>query len=123
MSGRIANTGFMPDIIVSSTAKRAHETARLFAQGIGYDEHGIQVNPDLYLCDTSEVVETIRNLPDDVGNAMIFFHNPTITSMAYDLGLTWVANVRTSCCVSFTYEKAWSDFSVDQASNVMLLDR
>lgn len=74
----VSNIEFLPGVIISSTAKRAVQTTRLFAEAAGLDEDIIQWNRELYYGSTRDYLDTIRALDTECQNAMLVGHNPKI---------------------------------------------
>ena len=71
------NRGIVPDIMISSPAKRALKTARIFAENLNYEKSQITINEDIYEgMTTGEFIDMIRLLPENAGNAFFFGHNP-----------------------------------------------
>lgn len=65
----------IPDLIVSSTALRARQTAELVAEGCGY-EGEILLTRDLYLAGPEEYLESIHLHAEDEATVMVVGHNP-----------------------------------------------
>jgi phosphohistidine phosphatase len=65
----------VPDLIVTSTAKRALTTAEAIAQFSGYEEE-LLVTRRLYHAWTETYIEVIRELPDHHQRIMLVGHNP-----------------------------------------------
>jgi phosphohistidine phosphatase len=66
-----------PDAIISSPAKRAIKTARIFAEHLGFEEKSITLEQSIYEgLTTSEFVELIQSLDDDLQTVFFFGHNP-----------------------------------------------
>jgi phosphohistidine phosphatase len=66
-----------PDIMISSPAKRALKTARIFAEQLNFSRSDIQEVEDIYDgMTTSEFVELIRQIPESAETAFFFGHNP-----------------------------------------------
>jgi phosphohistidine phosphatase len=69
--------GVVPDIMISSPAKRALKTARIFAETLDYEKNQIAINEDIYEgMTTGEFIDLIRSLPENAGTAFFFGHNP-----------------------------------------------
>lgn len=77
----LAEHGFCPDLIVSSPAKRAIQTARIVAAEVGYDKE-IWLEPSIYEENTGKMIEYIQQLPTEVETVMLFGHNPTLSQVA-----------------------------------------
>lgn len=77
ISSELYKQGIFPNIIISSPAKRALKTARIFAENLNFKKGKIIENPDIYDgLTTSEFVEIIHKLPKDVETVFFFGHNP-----------------------------------------------
>jgi phosphohistidine phosphatase len=70
------------DLIISSPAVRALETAKLIAAGLDYPIENIKQEPALYEARFDEYLNLIHGIPDEINSLMLFGHNPTITSFA-----------------------------------------
>jgi len=71
----------MPELIVSSTARRAKETAQAVADKASY-EGRILFDERLYLADPQGIVELIRGLEHpSAGRVMIVGHNPGLEDL------------------------------------------
>jgi phosphohistidine phosphatase len=71
-----------PDLIVSSHALRARETARMIADGLSYPAEKIVINEAIYHGDINDIINLISTLTDDKEKVMIVGHNPTLTSLS-----------------------------------------
>jgi phosphohistidine phosphatase len=65
----------MPDLILTSSAKRALSTAKLAAEVVGY-EGEILVSRDLYAAGPDEIIELLCELPEVCNTVLIVGHNP-----------------------------------------------
>ena len=79
MSVHMKELGWIPDLILSSPAVRAFETARIFADNLGVNGAGFKVDEKLYLPDFSVLLRTLLYLSDDIGSVMIVGHEPSLT--------------------------------------------
>lgn len=73
----LKENNLIPELILSSTARRALDTARAVAEEIGYEEP-IDLHQDLYLSDTACYLDTLRCLPDEVNRVLVVGHNPEL---------------------------------------------
>jgi phosphohistidine phosphatase len=77
VSSELKEKGIKPDLFISSPAKRALKTARIFADNLGFDRSRITENEEIYDgLTTSEFLELIQTLPDDAETVFFFGHNP-----------------------------------------------
>lgn len=77
VSSELKKRGIRPDVMISSPAKRALKTARIFAENLQFDSSEIREKEEIYDgMTTSEFVEMIQELPDNAETAFFFGHNP-----------------------------------------------
>ena len=74
----------VPDLMISSTAKRAKKTAELIAEAAGFDGK-LLTTRTFYHADPDLYIEVLRSLPEDVNRVMIVGHNPGMEELIYDL--------------------------------------
>lgn len=85
MAQRLLARGVTVDCIVSSSANRAHATAKLIAEMLNYPTELIRIEPSLYACSPNDWKNAIKQLPDDKHCAVIVGHNPEISSVVSQL--------------------------------------
>jgi phosphohistidine phosphatase len=110
MGERLREQGESPDLLVSSTAKRARKTAEVIAAAIGYPPEAIAYDPRLYLSGVDELLNVIGDLDDEKEHVMLFGHNPGLTALANRLSDAALENVPT--CGVYSVELAidrWRD--------------
>lgn len=75
MGALLAEEGLIPDLIVSSTAKRARSTAKRVARAAGFDGEIVHERA-LYLASTSGILGVVAHVPEAVTRLLIVGHNP-----------------------------------------------
>jgi phosphohistidine phosphatase len=70
----------VPDLILSSTARRAHDTAEAVAEESGF-EGQIDLYQDLYLSDTACYLDILQRLPDTASRVLVVGHNPDLEEL------------------------------------------
>jgi phosphohistidine phosphatase len=75
MGKLLAQQDLTPELIVTSTAKRARRTARAVAEACGYEGQMVETG-DLYHAPAEGYVEVLRRLPPDVDCPLLVGHNP-----------------------------------------------
>jgi len=79
ISLELQKRGIHPDLIISSPAVRTSQTARIYADTLGYSGKSILFEKKLYSGKTSEnFLEMLQYLEDDKETVIVFGHNPTI---------------------------------------------
>ena len=88
----------------SSAAKRAAETALIFAQNISYPLESIVFKEELYTFDDKKLEDIIKSCPNEYDNLILFGHNEAITNFVNKFGSVSIDNVSTSGFVSINFE-------------------
>ncbi len=116
MGSFILNKNGVPDLILSSSAKRAHETALLAAKGIGYLAEEVVADRDLYFAPPRWIMNVISKLDDDINSCIFVGHNPGLTDLINSLGVN-LDNLPTASAVCFQFKIAsWADISTEEAN-------
>jgi len=95
MGRRLTHKGGRPTLILTSTAVRARQTSRLFAQAIGYPIEFIQSERELYLADPDTILDVVAGQDNAFNDLVVCGHNPGITEFACDLSGARIDNVPT----------------------------
>ncbi|TVR81450.1 MAG: hypothetical protein EA412_03135 [Chitinophagaceae bacterium] len=103
MAEYIKKMGESVDLIVSSPAKRAHDTALIFAEKLEYNPEKIQLNSSIYESSLKELFAITLSIPQDVNSAMIFGHEPTLSSYTEFLTNKYFEKVPTSGIVKIQF--------------------
>lgn len=67
--------GLLPDLILSSSAVRARETAEIVAENLAYQGQ-IVCSDALYMGEPQDYMDILKGLKDDYDTVMIVGHNP-----------------------------------------------
>jgi phosphohistidine phosphatase len=70
----------VPDLIISSTAKRAHSTAKAVAKSSGY-EGKITLDHSLYAARPAAYVDVLRHLSNEYTRVLLVGHNPGLEQL------------------------------------------
>lgn len=86
----LGKSGYVPDAVVCSTARRARETWELAAAGLADIVPGaapqVRYEPRVYEATVLGLLMLVREFPDDQRTVLIVGHNPGIAELA--VGLT-----------------------------------
>ena len=86
---KLKKNGMLPDLLISSPAKRAIQTARVFAKAIKYPMDKILLNKMLYEANNASSKETlleyVRGMDNKFQSVIIFGHDPLLTEFAHHL--------------------------------------
>ena len=116
MGEYIGSRAGKPDLILSSSARRAHETAILAAQGVGYPEEMIQTDQNLYFAPATWILNNLSKLPDSVESCLYVGHNPGVTDLINELGVR-LDSLPTASAVCFEFQlDGWMDITPEKAN-------
>lgn len=106
MADRLASTGVVVDIILSSTAVRARTTAEAFAEALGAP---LELVSELYLALGNTLLGTARLAATrhDLETIMVVAHDPGITDLANELSSGGVHHMPTAAVARFQFAGAW----------------
>ena len=108
MGGVIKDNGFIPDLIISSSANRAISTAKEIAKKVGYPIENIVEERKIYETDFNRVVGIINQIDDKYKRVFIFGHNPTFTHLIEELGGEYIGNLPTCGVAALRFEfESW----------------
>lgn len=88
MGAFMQEQGLEPELILTSTARRARRTAALVAENSNFSGEIRQVR-DLYHADPEEIVEQLRHVPDEYARVMVVGHNPGLEDLLELLTGDW----------------------------------
>ncbi len=101
-----------PDSIVSSTAPRAADTARVLAEQLGYDPEQIRLDHALFDGGAKAYLAVVNALPNEVQSVMIVGHNPDVSYLAEFLTHQSIGSMSKGAVVAITFENLnWADVS------------
>lgn len=100
MAARLAATGFVPDVILSSTALRARTTAAAFATEFDLD---VTTDGRLYAAPGSTLLRAVVEAATP--SLLLVAHNPGITDLAYALSQERITHMPTCAVAAF----AWAE--------------
>jgi phosphohistidine phosphatase len=82
MADLLLRLNVKPDIILTSSARRAADTAKIFAGVLNIAENNITVTRRLYYSSSKIILDYIYGFPPTIGCAMVVAHNPGISEIA-----------------------------------------
>jgi len=83
MGKRLAKRDVEVDLILASPAKRAIETARVFADKLDYKRKDIAADDRLYPGAVDDLLKIIYNLGKNVNRVMLVGHHPALSKLAH----------------------------------------
>lgn len=109
----------LPDLMLSSSALRAKETAFLLAEGLGYPQSAIDIVKKLYHASPDSILDELYSLSENIESVMIFGHNPTLTYFVNQFIDPPIINLPTSgvVAIEFATDK-WTEISSSKNRNL-----
>jgi phosphohistidine phosphatase len=104
---------FLPSnfVIHSSSARRARETAVIFATTVLYPVESIVLRDNLYTFDANQLERVIKSISNDFDKVILFGHNDAITNFVNKFGDIFIDNVPTAGLV-------WLEFETDSWAGI-----
>jgi len=101
--------GVKPDLIITSHAKRAKQTAKILQKILGRDIP-LQIEKKLYTGDEEDIYDLLFGLDDNVHKVFVVGHNPDLTDWVNRYKDKKIINLPTSGVfgVGF-YARSWKD--------------
>lgn len=116
MAQKMHEMGLVPDLIVTSGAKRARKTAEFFQKEFNLPDALFTVTDALYEASPEEVYDAVRSFPDDARFVFVFGHNPTFTWIANSIAGVQIDNVPTCGIVhAQVMTDTWKKFKPEYA--------
>lgn len=111
--------GVKPQVMVTSPARRALQTAELLAEGMGFSKAFIFHEPRIYEAHTGELQEIIEESDDNLEHLMLVGHNPGMTQLVNALGGGPLDNLPTCAIAALTYDVTrWDDVETNLPGKV-----
>jgi phosphohistidine phosphatase len=109
MAKIFASNNTPPDLVISSPARRALETAEHFSDALGYDLNKIKVKESVYEASLDELFEVIMECKSKYESILLFSHNPGLTKFINYFSPVKIDNLPTCgiFCLEFKVNK-WS---------------
>ncbi len=110
MARRLIELKLVPDLIITSAARRAAQTAEILAHELSLLPRTIRHEEPLYLGGVQEILKLARNIGPRVPHPMIIGHNPGISEVAHLLApRSDVGGLATAALCTITFDTdQWS---------------
>jgi phosphohistidine phosphatase len=106
----LRDRGFVPDLVLCSTARRARQTWRQVAAEL-QAAVTVHEDPRLYQADSAELLDVIGEAPPDVATLMYVGHNPAAQDLATGLA-GWAQGFRTAAVAVIGLTVPWASAAV-----------
>jgi phosphohistidine phosphatase len=107
-------------LLWTSIAKRASDTALIFAQNISFPIDNIVYKDDLYTFDENQLEKVIKSCNNLYESVILFGHNEAITNFVNKFGDSFIPNVPTSGFVSLQFEtEHWNEIDKGKIKKII----
>ncbi|AUD01677.1 SixA phosphatase family protein [Spirosoma pollinicola] len=102
----------LPDVIISSTAPRAKDTAKIIVEQIGYDPAKIDLDDALFNGGPKAYLAALNVLSNTVQTAMIVGHNPDVSYLAEYLTHQSIGSMSKGAVIAIIFDSLnWAEVS------------
>lgn len=108
---KLGENDFNPDLIVSSKAIRAEDTAINLAEELGITEQVITYDDKIYEASVRELLESLNGFENNIKSALMIGHNPTISFFGEYLTGNGFAGMEPCGLVTITFDVMWNEIS------------
>jgi len=110
MSRRLFELNLIPTIVLTSSARRALQTAEIIARELGVPPRKMRTDESLYLAPVADILRVIQTTGPRIPHLMIVGHNPGITDVANHLAATSHVDMATAAICSLSFDaRIWAD--------------
>lgn len=110
LAEEILSKGKKIDLIISSHAIRALESAKIIAAILKYPDKEIKIDKTIYTSDADSLFDPLFELPESTDSVMLVGHNPAMTYFANKLLNENIEHMPTSAMICIGFEiNDWHD--------------
>lgn len=117
MGRLLAQEDLTPDLIITSSAKRAQLTAEAVADSSGYDGD-IMATRAFYLAAPDEYIEVLNQASDSNNLVMVVGHNPGVEYLVQELTGAWERMPTAALAYIELAVEHWRDLEIDTAGKL-----
>ncbi len=115
----VDEAGVVPDMVISSTALRAAQTAELAVVEWGGDPVAVWYSEAIYQADDDGLLAVLAALPHDVSRVMIIGHNPSLEELVTRLTGRSESMPTCSLAIIALHVDHWSDMAWTPAGDLL----
>ncbi|MCF8257285.1 MAG: histidine phosphatase family protein [Flavobacteriales bacterium] len=121
MGDALRDRGIFPDLILTSPAVRAINTAIIIAKKLDFPQQRIESNDRIYQAGTEQLFQVLGNMPESIGHLMLFGHNPSLTNLINRLLPDTLDNLPTCGAYSIGLSGPWAEIRNTQGQVIFSL--
>lgn len=110
MSRRFIELKLIPTIVLTSSARRALQTAEIVARELGVPPRNMRTDESLYLAPAADILRLIQTTGPRIPHLVIIGHNPGITDVINLLAPSSHVDLATAAMCSLTFDaRTWAE--------------
>jgi phosphohistidine phosphatase len=123
MAKHLRRKGISPQLVLCSPSRRTRQTLKRIAPALA-ESADVQIRSELYAASAADLLEVLRELPDEVESVMLIGHNPGLEDLAVSLGGDGreIARVRekfpTAALATLEFSAGWRELAPGSAELV-----
>ncbi len=122
-AGMLKDKQLKPDLIISSPAIRAFQTAEILADILQYPKKDILIDSKFYFFPQEEVTNQIKNIPDTYNRVFLVGHNPIWTDLSDQLSENGLWHLRTSGIFGIEFDTdTWQNVFQAPQKSILLIN-
>ena len=106
-AGRFAALNIVPDLILTSPARRTGETAEIFGEKLELTISRMKVNEELFEAEKRELIRIVHQLDESLDTVMLVGHDPAMSSLLHHLVSAEVDNLKYASFVALSIDGQW----------------
>jgi phosphohistidine phosphatase len=108
----LSEKGIVADRLISSTANRAKDTAKVIAEQLGVSPDTVELDEKLFEGGPKAYLAAVNRLPDTCESVMLFGHNPDVSYFSEYLTHQSIGSMSKGGVVAITFENLrWAEVS------------
>ena len=92
MGRRLKMRAVVPDLLISSPAVRAVQTAECLAEKLAYPKERIMYDPRIYEASVSDLFQILLGIEDQKVSVLLVGHNPALSELIHKISTGSVGN-------------------------------
>ena len=110
------------DLILSSPAVRAHQTAQVIQKMLGMKDRNVRIHEDLYSSDCLTLIKVAGQTSNDIRSLMLVGHNPELDEVA-SFFLHKYHHFKTCALVILKFDiESWTDIEHSKPQKILVVD-
>lgn len=117
MGKRLKERNVVPDLMITSPAKRALSTCNKIAKILNYPKEAVKVEPKLYHASEDQFLRIVHSINNKHDTVLLFGHNPGLTDFVNKLTGGYIQNIPTCGVAACSFKtETWNEIGWKKAT-------